>query len=193
MFGRTSNLVDQTSEDTEAKQLADFNQSFEAYNKKLMYGTEIITVLNKAADNNKRYGVENDVDSEYYVDIEFTLKSDVEETIETYERDNNYEYSRKSTTTNPKGTFKKNITYSLSKNKDLIDKSKILTAKGNTVVRTPSEKENPTPETYTLTYSPFDEFKRRAFECTGIEYNKKTNRVKSLKFSEVVKKQEGIF
>ena len=186
MFGRTSNLVDQTSEDTEAKQLADFNQSFEAYNKKLMYGTEIITVLNKAVDNNKRYGVENDVNSEYYVDIAFTLKSDVDGTIEKWVRDDNtYEYSRVSTKTNTIGTFRKNTDYSLSKTKDMIDKSGILTANKEKVVRDPPEKTNPTPQSYTLTYS--------AFECKGIKYDEKTNRVKLLEFSEVVKKQEGIF
>ncbi len=77
MFGQTSALVDRTSEDTETKQIADFNESFDSYNKKLMYGTDVISVLNKAADNNRTYGATNDPSSEYYVDIAFRLKSKI--------------------------------------------------------------------------------------------------------------------
>ena len=80
MFGQTSALVDRTSEDTEAKQIADFNESFDSYNKKLMYGTEIISILNKAIDNNRTYGVTDDPSSEYYVDIAFRLKRETTET-----------------------------------------------------------------------------------------------------------------
>ena len=80
MFGQTSALVDRTSEDTETKQIADFNESFDSYNKKLMYGTDVISVLNKAIDNNRTYGVTDDPSSEYYVDIAFRLKRAITET-----------------------------------------------------------------------------------------------------------------
>ena len=105
MFGRTSALVDSTSEDTEAKQLEDFNSSLESYNKKLMYGTEIITVINKAVDNNKRYGVESDTSSKYYVDIVFRLKKDVDETIEEYKRQPDMTYEHTDTRTGSKRYF----------------------------------------------------------------------------------------
>lgn len=38
---------------TEAKQLQEFNQQWEAYNKKALFGSDIITVVNKAIQNNK--------------------------------------------------------------------------------------------------------------------------------------------
>ena len=34
-----------------AEQLAAFNAEYEAYNKKLMYGTDVITVINKAKED----------------------------------------------------------------------------------------------------------------------------------------------
>ena len=37
----------------QAEQLKEFNQQWEAYNKKALYGTDIITVVNKAIQNNK--------------------------------------------------------------------------------------------------------------------------------------------
>lgn len=101
-FGKAGELAGEASTDTQKQELLDFNKSFEAYNKKLMYGTDIITVLNKAIDNNIRYGVEFGTDSsnlnymDYYVDVEFTV----------FERDEN---GRKIGKSNTK-------TYSLSSN-----------------------------------------------------------------------------
>lgn len=79
VFNQTGSLVGEASTDTQQKELEDFNKSFEAYNKKIMYGTDIISVLNKAIDNNRRYGVEfgtysDDLEyMDYYVDVEFTV------------------------------------------------------------------------------------------------------------------------
>ena len=58
VFNQTGDLVGEATTDTQQKELEDFNKSFEAYNKKIMYGTDIISVLNKAIDNNRRYEVE---------------------------------------------------------------------------------------------------------------------------------------
>lgn len=79
VFGQTSLIVGVTEEDTNQKQLIAFNKSFEAYNKRLMYGADIISVLNKAINNNKEYEVEDYQDPkeprhlDFYVDVEFTV------------------------------------------------------------------------------------------------------------------------
>ena len=70
MFNRISSFTDATSKNSEQEELLEFNQSFEYYNKKLMYGADVISVINKAIDNNKKYNVENEKNSDYYVDIE---------------------------------------------------------------------------------------------------------------------------
>ena len=65
----------------QAEQLAAFNQEYEVYNKKLMYGVDVLSVLNKAYSNNKK----NSGESNYQVEVCFELKnSDLEGSIEVY-------------------------------------------------------------------------------------------------------------
>lgn len=76
VFGTSGQMVGVTQEDTLTKELVDFNKSYEAYNKKKMYGTDMISILNKAIDNNRSWNVEYGENSpkkdylDYYVDIE---------------------------------------------------------------------------------------------------------------------------
>ena len=53
MFSRLSNIQNEQEEQTKIEQLTAFNAEFEAYNKKVMYG--VITLINKVAENNKKY------------------------------------------------------------------------------------------------------------------------------------------
>lgn len=55
MFSRISSIQKEQQEQTRIEQLAAFNAEFEAYNKKAMYGTDVITLINKVAENNKIY------------------------------------------------------------------------------------------------------------------------------------------
>lgn len=72
-FGRIGYFVGETQENSVQKEIEAFNTSFEAYNKKLMYGIDIISVLNKAIDNNRKYDIENG-EQDYYVNVKFTYK-----------------------------------------------------------------------------------------------------------------------
>ena len=57
-----------------AKQLQEFNQQWEAYNKKALFGSDIITVVNKAIQNNK--SVETmDSNNKFYVNIKIDCKT----------------------------------------------------------------------------------------------------------------------
>ena len=56
-----------------AKQLQEFNQQWEAYNKKVLYGTDVISVVNKAIDNNSKALVANE-ENKYYVNVKVNLK-----------------------------------------------------------------------------------------------------------------------
>ena len=60
MFNNMSNIQKENEEQTKIEQLAAFNSEFEAYNKKVMYGTDVITLINKVAENNKKYNSNND-------------------------------------------------------------------------------------------------------------------------------------
>ena len=59
MFSNISNMGNAQNLKQEAERLAAWNNEWEAYNKRLLYGTEVLTVINKAEQNNKEYN-END-------------------------------------------------------------------------------------------------------------------------------------
>lgn len=52
-----------------AKELEEFNNQWEAYNKKVLYGTDVLSVVNKAIDNNKTL-TEGE---KYYVNVVINL------------------------------------------------------------------------------------------------------------------------
>lgn len=60
VYSSLHDLAETQDKKNQQQQLADFNKSYEAYNRSLMYGTELITVMNKANDNNKMYNYDED-------------------------------------------------------------------------------------------------------------------------------------
>ncbi len=86
MYGSISTLVSSSETDYQAEEIATFNSGFEAYNKKLMYGTDVISVMNKAIDNNSNYKVTSPGE-EYYVDIYFTISEKLCIVKDRYEYD----------------------------------------------------------------------------------------------------------
>lgn len=88
MFGQISEMKNATDTDTSQEELLAYNQAFESYNKKLMYGADIISVINKAVDNNKRYDVEKPefYDNIYHINITFKLKNELAVTEESFLR-----------------------------------------------------------------------------------------------------------
>lgn len=70
----------QQFEDIEAlEQTAEFNKQYQVYNKNLMLGIDIISVINKAYSNNRAYieayGYSNDIRDNYLIDIQLFGKS----------------------------------------------------------------------------------------------------------------------
>lgn len=56
MFSATKNFSTSQEAKTLAKQISEFNSEYEAYNKTIMYGVDVITVINKSIDYNQRRG-----------------------------------------------------------------------------------------------------------------------------------------
>lgn len=72
-YSQWSNMENTGDKSKEAEQLAVFNKEYESYNRKLLRGVDVITVINKAIDNNKKYG--ND---EYYnIKVEFRMANEL--------------------------------------------------------------------------------------------------------------------
>lgn len=64
-----------------------FNQEYEVYDKKIMYGVDIISVLNKAQSNNEKYVQGNFLsgnlyNTDYIINIVVNFKSPLDEIIE---------------------------------------------------------------------------------------------------------------
>lgn len=60
MFNNLANIKKEQEDQTKLEQLTAFNNEFEAYNKKVMYGVDVITLINKATENNKKYADSED-------------------------------------------------------------------------------------------------------------------------------------
>lgn len=86
----------QSSEETE--QITAFNAEYDAYNKKIMYGVDLISVLNKAKSNNEKYVSGNFLtgftyNNDYLINIEFTINTELTDSVVV-----SYLSSRKTTT-----------------------------------------------------------------------------------------------
>jgi type II secretory pathway pseudopilin PulG len=73
-FGSMSGYFEEQASQEEIEQLAEFNNQYEAYNRKLLRGTDVVSVLNKAINNNEKYGVNGYNEPNYLIEVEFTIK-----------------------------------------------------------------------------------------------------------------------
>lgn len=176
----TWGIIPQKQGETEAsKQLAAFNQQYESYDRNALYGTDLISVLNKAIDNNENYSVKPG--ERMYVDVKFKLINDVNETIKIYNvylsgEITNVETNFKS------GILKSDTIYSLSANKVTIDKffSEFYGSKKK--VKTTKDSQGRYTQ-YEETIVEGSEFKTRIFKCEQTDYDDE-GRIKSLYFVE---------
>ena len=182
VFRQISSFSKVQEEQLEAKQLAEFNQQWEAYNKKLLYGTDVITVVNKAIDNNNKMETQ-DSENAYFVNVtlelnqsfltnvvEYDNKTTQKKTLEVSSQ--KYDqligemplgFDIEEGTTYAIGKYKKNGAFVEAPNVvEIFEDSNMK--KGQTQVIE--------EERYTYyVYPPLTDFKLAVFECTGIEYN----------------------
>ena len=67
-FRRTGDWATTQDDEMLTKQAAEFNQQFEAYDKDLMYGVDVISCLNKAKSNNDQIIDERKINGDKYDD-----------------------------------------------------------------------------------------------------------------------------
>ena len=73
MYGRIANLQEEQEEQIKLEQIAEFNAKYEAYNKRIMYGADVITLMNKVQDNNAKSSTDD-----YKISLVVTLLDDTE-------------------------------------------------------------------------------------------------------------------
>ena len=178
--------IQQEKEYLEAvKEIDKFNEAYLAFNKKAMYGSDVISVMNRAINNNKIYDA--DFGEEYYVNIVFVLdplKGSVKNTEFTYVLNSNGTYTSFETTpVDSNKTFESGITYSLSTHEDQITEF-LLTAGQNEETKTILDRSEGTILKYKIEYSGIAGFKRRAFKCSNVIYDG-AGRVSQMEFKEL--------
>lgn len=101
-FASISTMPTQENKSMTTEQLHAFNTEYEAYRKSTMYGVDVISCLNKAENNNRKYNEgegflsglvysknEGNKNDPYYVDIFVRIESCLEETLELYRIEDN--------------------------------------------------------------------------------------------------------
>ena len=146
------------------EQLVKYNMEFLSYDKSVMYGTDVISILNKAIDNNKRYEDDNSM----HIDVAFILKDDVSAVTTEYtwnRTTRRYDSETKKTKATENGyEFIGGKKYSVYDNLDQIKKF-LATSKHGTGIKNPK---NPgVQEDYKVTYTGFSDFKRMIFKCNS--------------------------
>lgn len=169
-------ILPQAKADNEKiSQEVEFNKEFESYNKQNLYGTDVITVINKAMANNEKYGIEGDPSDPYYVDVEIQLVTAVQGYTKTYTRDD----------PNPDPEYPENLL--LSAGNYLISNPKHLGILKNLCKSTPVDvKETKKGKDFIRveTYSAEEDFKLRYFTCTKMEPHPSSGRICRIVFEE---------
>lgn len=174
----TLNIVNSNQKTREkalaTEQLAEFNQKYEAYNKKALRGTDIITLMKMAIENNNKMEVA-DVGEQYFINIRLELKNTY-----TWTKTRINKATGEETPEEIDGRKSISGTISLGewKNNSLSMHEYVGNLFGESIV---TKKENPTETIYT--YSPLANLKKAVFKCTEIKYND-NGRIKELVFEE---------
>ena len=86
VFSRLTTIPTEEDSKILIQQATAFNNEYTAYDKRIMYGVDIISVLNKAKSNNDKYVLEKFVtgggyNTDFIIDIEVRLKNTLEESM----------------------------------------------------------------------------------------------------------------
>lgn len=171
MFTSMSGVF-QSEEDIETiRDIEEYNKEYISYDRKLLRGADIYSLINKVIDRNEKYELD-----EYTVTIEFELKEDIAayKKVKTGRKDARgldiYETQVTQANSLKAGVHK-------------------ISWKSDTAYQT---LRNSSDEIKQITDDAFKDFKRRVFDCTSIEKNK-MGRVCKLKFIErTINYNEGI-
>ncbi len=65
-----SNVASQQEESKLLEQVTEFNRAYEAYNRSRLYGADVLSVVNRAIDNNQKYSED---ETDYIITITVTI------------------------------------------------------------------------------------------------------------------------
>ena len=188
LVGNISKTREAENISEKASQIKAFNKEFESYDKKLLRGTDLITVINKAIANNEKY---LDQDKVYDIDIKFKLTTKVSKITVVMNGENRKKDITKGYKENEVTEFEADVEYSI------IDESEpnrinqhIYEFMSLGAKQKDSDdgiyKEYIDQYHFTKEYDNFKVFKRKIFKCTKVGYSRE-GRVNLMVFEELKK------
>ncbi len=163
------------------EQLKEFNETYLAYNKTRMYGTDVITVVNKTVDYNKRLGTDEE---EYKINIVLNLKNNFDRTKQIVTEYGDGRIEEGSSQVLLEGSLKTG-TY------QLFEREGSMKMNDNIIQFFNQKSDDKITNTYgttkqtTFTYSGITNFKTAIFECESVGYSEKTGRINSMTFKQI--------
>lgn len=187
------------------KEIQEFNTPFLAFNKKAMYGTDIISILNLAISSNSIYNV--DYGEDYFVNVSFQLTQDsVMDKVYKFELQGNGSYKVTNVTyqldsdslLQDEDEFKEIVKdfyngteYSLKDDLDELITFLVTAEQNEETKKIPLRYiDQKIPEVYYIKYSGIADFKRKTFKCSEVNYDD-NGRVNEIKFRQIKKSTYG--
>ena len=178
-----SNMADQQNQSKQLEQTAEFNRTYEAYNRSRLYGTDVISVVNRAIDYNKQLDADEE---EYFINIvietttSFTAtKQEVTRYGNGQETSNNSEVIQGNSLMSA-GTYQVRERDGSVRINEKVEDFFLFYSKDNVSIND----DDPSKIKYTYTYSGLTNFKSAIFMCEYVNYNE-SGRIKEMKFKQI--------
>ena len=156
------------------EQLVEFNQKYEAYNKKALRGTDIITLMKMAIENNNKMEATN-VGEQYFINVKLILKNEYKSTKTTIDKAT----GEKKVEEKGEKTISGKISLGdWEKSGKLTMQDYVENLFGESIT-----KKTETKDKIIYEYSPLANLKKAVFTCTNVTYNN-NGRIIELEFEE---------
>ena len=188
----TSRMADEQDEKVAIRQKTAFNSEYESYNKNAMYGTDVISVVNKAIVNNEKMSA-SATEERYYINIKITLIDNFETTYETIEETSHGKEITDGVPPSKRALFTGNdITgkFSFPAGEYTLGEfqGENFVSHRNFIEFFSNSKTDRTIEEGTITYkmySALTNFKRAIFRCDYSHYDEETGRINEMSFTQL--------
>lgn len=189
----TARIEQVKAESEKTEEISNFNMEYETYNKKRMYGVDVITVINKAINHNKAMNAAN-IGDPYYINIKLITREEFKSELRiiTYDKNTeitNEEYTQDASYLDGSWVDMKNLL-----NKKIEEGPHELSEienkfEGSLNDITKIKDDLNTKKTYTV-YSVLTNFKKAIFECKETHYDPQTGRIDSMTFEQIKTNEE---
>lgn len=175
-----SDMADQQNQSRQLEQTAEFNRTYEAYNRSRLYGTDVMSVVNRAIEYNKQLDTDEE---EYFINIVIETTSNFETTIKSDIRYGSGAFNEgRETPQNDVSLYAGTYELRTRENSTKInEKLENFFGQSSDAVEVENDGSNIIT---TYTYSALTNFKNTIFTCEYVNYNE-SGRIEEMKFKQI--------